>query len=37
MSCGPKCPLSHRGEVFLIGRRRCVNPQMAKHPLLLWE
>ena len=37
MGCGTKCPLSHLEEVFLIGRRRCVNPQIAKHPRLLWE
>ena len=37
MGCGTKCPLSHLQEVFLIGRRRCVNPQIAKHPRLLWE
>ena len=35
MGCGTKCPLSHLEEVFLIGRRRCVNPQIAKHPRLL--
>lgn len=37
MGCGTECPLSHLGEVFLIGRRRCVNPQIAKHPCLMWE